>query len=207
MPPAGAPEGFASGHEHTTGSTWTRPQRYGGLTALVETPMWATRRVADPEPHPDPAHAVSVLAARLRKDGVTAAGSLERALPLLDAADGPLRRGVEQTVGAFPDLADDYERLAEHTPAGLTAAHVAALDIAARRLPLRAAGMLLRLLDEQRLDQDPHSGPARLRSRLERRLDAGARDLLGTADARWVPVYDQVELQARTVLAAVDLLP
>jgi len=82
----------------------------------------------------------------------------------------------------------------------------AALDIDARRVPLRAAGMLLRLLDEQHHDDDPAGERGLLRSRLERRLDAGARDLVATADARWVPVYDQVELQARTVLAAVDRL-
>jgi hypothetical protein len=85
-------------------------------------------------------------------------------------------------------------------------AHIAALDIAARRIPLRAAGMLLRLLDEARLDEDPGSEPARLRSRLERRIDAGARDLVVTTDARWVPIPDQIELQARTVLAAADLV-
>jgi len=209
LPPRGEQERFGSEPEAADGSTWSRPHLHGGLTALVEVPMWATRKVADPAPHPDPAHAVTVLGARLRKDGTAAAISLERALPLLRQAGptaGPVMRGIEQAVGAFPGLADEFERLATQSPVPLTMAHIAALDIAARRIPLRAAGMLLRLLDEARLDEDPSSEPARLRSRLERRIDAGARDLIATTDARWVPIPDQIELQARTVLAAAGLV-
>ncbi len=211
-PPAGVQDRFASEPEDVDASTWARPGRYGGQTMLVEVPMWSTRRIADAEPHPDPAHAVSVLAARLRKDGTMAATALERALPLLDrrAAEGqmsgPLLRGIQQAVDIGPGLADDFDDLTHRSPVVLTLAHVAALDIAARRIQLRAAGMLLRLLDEARLDEDPAGAPARLRARLERRLDAGARDLVASMEARWVPVPEQAELQARTVLAAVDLL-
>lgn len=210
LPAAGGQERFASEPEQVGGSTWCRPHRYGGLTALVEVPMWATRRVADPAPHPDPGAALHALAARLRKDGTALTGSLDRALPLIgdpDGATAPLLRGVEQAVGAFAALAADYDALAADSPVPLTVAHLAALDIAARRIPLRAAGMLLRLLDAQPLtDPDPAAEPGRLRSRLERRLDAGARELVMGSDARWVPVYEQVELQARTVLATVDRL-
>lgn len=211
-PPADVPDRFASEPEDVDASTWARPGRYGGLTMLVEVPMWSTRRIADAEPHPDPAHAVSLLAARLRKDGTAAATALERALPLLGRrtaegqVSGPLLRGIQQAVDIVPGLADDFDDLAHRSPVVLTLAHVAALDIAARRIQLRAAGMLLRLLDEARLDEDPNGPPARLRARLERRLDAGARDLIATMEARWVPVPEQAELQARTVLAAVDLL-
>ncbi|SEO36364.1 M14 family zinc carboxypeptidase [Actinacidiphila rubida] len=209
LPPRGEQERFGTEPESADGSTWSRPHRHGGLTVLVEVPMWATRRVADPAPHPDPAQAVVALGARLRKDGAAAATSLERALPLLERArltGSPVLRGVEQAVGAFSGLAGEFEGLATRSPVPLTMAHIAALDIAARRIPLRAAGMLLRLLDEARLDEDPHSEPARLRSRLERRIDAGARDLVASTDARWVPIPDQIELQARTCLAAADLV-
>ncbi|MEV6009847.1 M14 family zinc carboxypeptidase [Streptomyces sp. NPDC051976] len=209
LPPPGTRERFPSEPENAAGSTWGRPHRHGGLTALVEVPMWATRRVADPSPHPDPAHAVAVLATRLRKDGATTSAALDRARPLLSerAANSPLLRGVEQAVGAFQGLADDFDALAVDSPVPLTMAHVAALDIASRRIPLRASGMLLRLLDEDGHGVgDPAGDPGRLRSRLERRLDAGARDLVTALDARWVPVGDQVELQARTVLAAAGLL-
>ena len=198
-------------HVSVRDSTWGRPHRHGGLTALVEVPMWASRRVADPAPHPDPAQAVAALAARLRKDGGATAGTLDRARPYLDLAgagpDGQLLRGIEQATDAYRLLAEDYDGLATGSPVPLTMAHIAALDIAARRVPLLAAGMLLRLLDEQRHgDDDPAAEPGRLHTRLERRLDAGARDLLTSADARWVPVGDQIELQSRTILAAAHRL-
>lgn len=187
------------------------PERF--RTAQVEVPMWATRRVADPTPHPEPAHALAVMAARLRKDGASLGAALDRALPLLGTPGDPsggtalLLGGVREAVAAFVPLADAYDALAEQPPAPLTTAHLADLDLASRRLPLRAAGMLLRLLDARPLtDGDPASEPARLRARLERRVDASARDLLATSDARWVPVYEQVELQARAVLAMVERL-
>jgi hypothetical protein len=210
LPTGGAQERFASEPENAEGSTWSRPHRYGGLTAVVEVPMWASRKVADPAPHPNPSRALNVLAARLRKEGAAAGNALERARPLLaqagTPATSPLLRGVEQAAGAFAGLADDFEALCGQAPCTLTMAHLAALDIAARRIPLRAAGMMLRLLAEACPQDAPDSEGARLRSRLERRLDAGSRDLLTLADAKWVPVADQVELQARTVLAAVDRL-
>jgi hypothetical protein len=206
LPPGGARDRFSSEAERVLGSTWCRPHRHGGLTALIEVPMWATRRIADPAPHPDPVRAVTALAARLRTDGAATAATLERARQLLGgaAAGGPVLRGVEQAASAFAGLAADYESLAAGSPVALTMAHVAALDIAARRIPLRASGMLLRLLDEARLDEGPDGEPARLRARLERRLDAGTRELIVGSDARWVPIPDQAELQARTVLAAVE---
>jgi hypothetical protein len=212
VPPGGLPEGFAGEARRgaggrpvaVEGSGTCRPYAYGGTTVLVEVPMWATRRIADPAPHPDPSQAVAVLAARLRKDGAATVAALERTLTLLGPVDHPLLRGVEEAAGTFSTLADEFDGLAVRAPAPLTMAHLAALDITGRRIPLRACGMLLRLLDESRscLDEDPNGEPARLRSRLERRLDAGARDLIGTMDARWVPVGLQAELQARTVLAA-----
>jgi hypothetical protein len=211
LPGGGAQERFASEPENAEGSTWSRPHRYGGLTAVIEVPMWASRKVTDAAPHPNPAHALTVLAARLRKDGAAADAALERARPLLERAGtpatSPLLRGVEQAAGAFAGLADDFETLCGQAPCTLTMAHLAALDIAGRRIALRAAGMLLRLIDEGCPEHAADSEPARLRSRLERRLDAGSRDLLLLADAKWVPVPDQIELQARTVLAAVDRLP
>ncbi|MYS23360.1 Zinc carboxypeptidase [Streptomyces sp. DvalAA-14] len=204
--PAEGPGRLAGGPAGVEGSTWCRPHRHGGTTAVVEVPMWATRRIADPAPHPDGWHTVAVLAARLRKDGATTAAALERTVALLGRVDEPLLRGAEDAAAAFSGLADDYEALAGHCPGRLTMAHVAALDIAARRVPLRASGMLLRLLDESRAfpADDPNAEPARLRSRLERRVDAGARDLVAALDARWVPVGTQAELQARMVLAAVE---
>jgi hypothetical protein len=178
-------------------------ERHFGPEVRVEVPMWATRRVAYTEPHPDPAYALEVLVARLRTEGATGQQTFEQALELLGGAgEGPLLRAVREAITAWAALADDFDAIGRDAPVPLTMAHVAAFDIAARRVPLRAAGMLLRLLDEARLDEDPNCGPARLRARLERRLDAGAGDLIATMDAGWVRISDQMELQARAVLAA-----
>ena len=83
----------------------------------------------------------------------------------------------------------------------LTAAHLAALDIAARRISLRAMGTLLRLLDGA-------PGPAadRLREVCARRLARWAAELEDGHQPVWVPVPDQVDLQSETVLATFRLL-
>ncbi|SEG88648.1 Zinc carboxypeptidase [Actinacidiphila yanglinensis] len=180
------------------------PVRGGGPELRVEVPMWATRRVAYAEPHPDPEYVLAVLAARLRNEGATGQDTFTQALALLGGScEGPLLRAVRHAVTAWERLAADFDAIGRSAPVPLTMAHVAAFDIAARRAPLRASGMLLRLLDEARLDEDPNSTPARLRARLERRLDAGSGDLIAAMDAAWVPIAEQMELQARTVLAAV----
>jgi hypothetical protein len=190
-------------------------RRPGGPPTLrVEVPMWATGRVAYAEPHPDPAYALGVLVERLRKDGASGQENVGRATDVLCAAGaatepseaGPLLRAALEAATAWVGLADGFEALARRAPDTLTMAHVAALDIAARRAPLRAAGMLLRVLDEARLDEDPDREPARLRARLERRLDAGAGDLIATMDAGSVRISSQMELQARAVWGAVGLL-
>ena len=58
MPEPGERAQFASLPEDVNRSTWIRPHRYGGMTALFEVPMWASRHVADSSPHPDPARAL-----------------------------------------------------------------------------------------------------------------------------------------------------
>ncbi|WP_405585346.1 M14 family zinc carboxypeptidase [Streptomyces sp. NBC_01190] len=206
LPPGGVRRRLTGEPADATGSTWHRPHRHGGTTAVVEVPRWASRRIADPAPHPDPAHAVSVLAAGLRKDGSAVSAALDRTVGLIGRVDDPLLRGAEQAVGEFEGMADDCEALVGPCRVPLTMAHVWALDIAARRLSLHASGMLLRLLDETcgYLEDDPNAEPSRLRARLDRRLDVSARDLISASDARWVPVGAQAELQARTVLAAVE---
>jgi hypothetical protein len=61
------------------------------------------------------------------------------------------------------------------------------LGVAARRIPLRAAAMMRQALG---------GAPA-----LDTLVEAWARELASTFDARWVPVTDQTELQIRTMLA------
>ena len=104
----------------------------------------------------------------------------------------------------------------------LTRAHLTALDIAARRLSLRAAGTLLRLLDglpSHEPGRPPTPGPyaggnaggyashrARVRDRCERQLTRWADELAAGHDLAWIPIADQVDLQSETVLAAYRLL-
>ena len=72
-------------------------------------------------------------------------------------------------------------------------AYVGSVEAFGRRLPLRAAAMLLRVL---RQADDPAAAG------LERLVAAWCAAFAGRFRARWVPVEHQVEHQSRTVLAA-----
>lgn len=267
MPEPGAPTQFASLPEDVNRSTWVRPHRYGGMTALFEVPMWASRKVADSAPHPDPGPALAGLAALLRAQAARAEllladvrEQVARAEHAADAA-GPagvpervaaahpaggrrraaphggdtaaLLRVVEQLTGICPRVADDWENL-HPSPVPLTRAHLTALDIAARRIPLRAAGLLLRVLDGVPgprgagtsgagragasgagagagavgfgQGSGPGAGRARVAAECAAQLARWADELAAGHDLAWVPVPDQVDLQARCVLAAFHLL-
>lgn len=76
---------------------------------------------------------------------------------------------------------------------GAEMAYVAGVDAFGRRLPLRAAAMLLRVLREAGDPAVPY---------LERLVADWCEAFADRFRARWVPPADQVEHQARTVLAA-----
>ncbi|MCL2552723.1 MAG: 3-hydroxyacyl-CoA dehydrogenase [Actinomycetia bacterium] len=214
MPEPGRPMQFPSLPEDVTRSTWVRPHRYGGMTALFEVPMWASRRVADTAPHPDPGRALAALAGLLRRQSERTRALLDDVGALLPAGAGScgpyepglgpwpetLLRLATGLVDICPQVADDWEAL-HPAPVPLTLAHVTALDIAARRISLRATGTLLRLLDGL-----PGEGPARTRAECERLLLRWADELAVGHDLAWVPVPEQVELQSECVLAAFRLL-
>lgn len=171
-------------------STWYHAHRYGGLTAVVEVPMWASDLVDDPAPHPAPAAAIRRLAQRLLRDAREVERVLAEALPRLDGADGPLLRAARWALELIPGLAEDWI----HTPpAGTTMAYVGSVDAFGRRLPLRAAAMLLRVLRESDDRAAPH---------LERLVAAWSEAFGERFRARWVPLNHQVEHQSRTVLLA-----
>ncbi|MYS20797.1 MULTISPECIES: M14 family zinc carboxypeptidase, partial [unclassified Streptomyces] len=77
MPEPGRPAQFESLPEDVNRSTWIRPHTYGGMTALFEVPMWASRKVTDTDPHPDPARALAGLATLLRHQSGRARTLLE----------------------------------------------------------------------------------------------------------------------------------
>jgi hypothetical protein len=171
-------------------STWYHTHRYGGLTAVVEVPMWASDLVDDPAPHPAPVAAMRRLAHRLRQDALDVERVLAEALPRLEDVEDPLLRAAMWALELIPGLAADWT----HTPpVDTTMAYVGSVDAFGRRLPLRAASMLLRVLRAA----DDRAAPG-----LER-LVAGWCDAFAKRfRARWVPLGHQIEHQSRTVLAA-----
>ncbi|MEU9345062.1 M14 family zinc carboxypeptidase [Streptomyces sp. NPDC048278] len=174
-------------------STWYHAHRYGGLTAVVEVPMWASDLVDDPAPHPAPAAAMRRLARRLLRDSREVERVLADALPRLEGLgglDGPLLRAARWALGLIPGLAEDW---IQRPPVDTTMAYVGSVDAFGRRLPLRAASMLLRVLREA----DDRAAP-----RLEELVAAWCEAYGERFRARWVPLERQVEHQSRTVLAA-----
>jgi hypothetical protein len=190
LPAAEAGRAYPSLSDDARHSTWYHAHRYGGLTAVVEVPMWASDLVDDPAPHPAPASAIRRLAHRLQRDALEVRDVYEEVLPRLDDVDGPLLRAVRWGLELVPGLAADLI----HTPSvDGTRAYVGSVDAFARRVPLRAAAMLLRVLRET----DDHAAP-----RLERLVTDWSDVFAARFRARWVPVAHQVEHQSRTVVAA-----
>ncbi|MER7495575.1 M14 family zinc carboxypeptidase [Streptomyces pharetrae] len=189
MPAPGA-VAYPSMPDDARHSTWYHAHRYGGLTAVVEVPMWASDLVDDPAPHPAPAAAIRRLADRLLRDAREVEEVLAESQPRLDGLDGPLLRAARWALELVPGLAADWI----HTPpADHTRAYVGSVDAFARRLPLRAAAMLLRVLREA----DDRAVP-----RLEQLVTIWSETFADRFRARWVPLEHQVEHQSRTVVAA-----
>ncbi|CAL9548197.1 M14 family zinc carboxypeptidase [Streptomyces sp. enrichment culture] len=203
LPPPEATARLAAGSENIRRSTWCAPARHGGVTAIVEVPMWATDLADDLSPHPQAAHTLRELSALVRDGGsrVTAAYDKARAF-LPSAEDSALIRVLDWMADDLYDLvAASWEPLARRsaTPPRLTTAHLGALDVVARRQPLRAAGLLLRLLSTA----DDPAAPT-LHRELNELFTTWSEDFERTLRLRWVPVRHQVAHQARTVVAAAE---
>ncbi|MFI1163549.1 M14 family zinc carboxypeptidase [Streptomyces sp. NPDC020801] len=189
MPAADAGTAYPSMPDDARHSTWYHAHRYGGLTAVVEVPMWASDLVDDPAPHPAPAAAIRRLAQRLLRDAREVELVLADALPRLHGVEGPLLRAAKWGLSLVPGLAADWI----HTPpADTTMAYVGSVDAFGRRLPLRTAAMLLRVLRET----DDRAAPG-----LERLVAAWSDSFAHRFRGRWVPLEHQIEHQSRTVLA------
>ncbi|WP_328751298.1 M14 family zinc carboxypeptidase [Streptomyces sp. NBC_00285] len=189
MPAPGAGAAYPSMPDDARLSTWYHAHRYGGLTAVVEVPMWASDLVDDPAPHPAPAAAMRRLAGRLLQDSRAVDRVLADALPRLEGVEGPLLRAATWSLELVPGLAADWIRT---RPADDTKAYIGSVDAFARRLPLRAAAMLLRVLRET----DDRAAP-----RLEGLVRVWSDAFAERFQARWVPLEHQIEHQARTVVA------
>ncbi|MPY62643.1 M14 family zinc carboxypeptidase [Streptomyces spongiae] len=190
MPDAGSDAAYPSLPDDARHSTWYHAHRHGGLTAVVEVPMWASDLVDDPSPHPAPVAALRDLARRLLRDACQVERVLSEALPRLPGPDGPLLRAAKWALDLVPGLAADW---VQGPPPDTSVAYVGSVDAFGRRLPLRAAAMLLRVLREA----DDRAAP-----RLERLVAVWSESFAERFKARWVPLEDQVEHQSRTVVAA-----
>ncbi|MER5992909.1 M14 family zinc carboxypeptidase [Streptomyces viridosporus] len=190
MPAPEAGPAYPSLPDDARHSTWYHAHRYGGLTAVVEVPMWAGAVVDDPAPHPAPAAALQVLADRLLRDAGEVRRVLRDARPRPGDTDDPLLRAAVWGLDLVPGLASDLVRT---PPADGTRAYVGSVDAFARRVPLRAAAMLRRALS----GTDAHAA-----ARLEHLVALWSDAFAVHFRARWVPVEHQVEHQSRTVVAA-----
>ncbi|MFD3721835.1 M14 family zinc carboxypeptidase [Streptomyces sp. NPDC058674] len=198
--PAPGTEAAGTFHpEETRLSTWYHAHRYAGTTAIVEVPMWASDLVGDPAPHPDPRGALRVLAGRLTRDTALVSrvrdGIRPGPPPYGDPDAAALLRAVDWTLALIPRIALDWT--GEGAPAEASAAYVASIDAFGRRLSLRAAAMLLRVLRARGDEAAPG---------LDRLVTGWCEEFAARFQARWVPVATQVEHQSRTVLATYERL-
>ncbi|MFH7593970.1 M14 family zinc carboxypeptidase [Streptomyces racemochromogenes] len=184
MPRAGS---MGSHSEDARLSTWCHR---GTTTAIVEVPMWASRLVDDPAPHPDPRGALRMLAGRLGADAARVA-ELREGVGAADPDAAALLRAVDWTLRLIPQVAAGWT--AAGKPPGTTAAALASLDAFGRRLPLRAAAMLWRVVRAQGHPAAPG---------LDRLVTGWCEEFSARFRARPVPVATQVEHQSRTALAA-----
>ncbi|MFJ5172231.1 M14 family zinc carboxypeptidase [Streptomyces griseoviridis] len=213
LPPPELTDRLAAGSENIARSTWCAPPRYGGVTAIIEVPLWTTDMADDLAAHPNRAAAVRDLSARVLDGGRQVTAILDKARAFLPRPeDSPRRRVLEWMADGLYDLvAESWQPLATDAshphlhphphphPHPLTTAQICALDIVARRQPLRAAGLLHHLLKST-------TAPAAvgLRDDLDELLTAWSTDFRRSLRLRRVPVHNQVEHQLSTVLTATE---
>ncbi|MFE1441239.1 M14 family zinc carboxypeptidase [Streptomyces sp. NPDC058739] len=190
MPTVESGVAYPSMPDDARNSTWYHAHRYGGLTAVVEVPMWASDLVDDVAPHPAPAAALRVLAEGLVRDALEVERVLCEALPRLEGVDSPLLRAGRWVLELVPGLAADWINT---PPADVSMAYIGSVEAFARRLPLRSAAMLLRVLRAT----DDRAAPL-----LERLVVDWSEAFAERFHARWVPLEHQIEHQSRTVVAA-----
>ncbi|MGC0312823.1 hypothetical protein QBC98_001295 [Kitasatospora acidiphila] len=184
-------------------TTWHAPNRYGGVTAIVEVPLWPTERVAAAEPVADPAPSLLAAAEQLRQRGRLIEEFHATAAALLGDGDWPLLRAVAGMLPVFRPLADEWDpRVAQPGAPPLppmTGARLAGIEVWAHCVPLRAVAMLHRALAPVR---DEAADP---RGRLAGLVEAWCAEYQDCLRGSWLPVTRQVEQQVRIVQAAVRL--
>jgi len=157
--------------------------------------MWACDRSADTTPHPDPDHALRAAGAALRRDLPVVGRVLRRIAPQLLTPDSPMLRTVRELVTLGPRLSAEWDPAVRPSGAvplpAMTTARVTSIEVYAQRIPLRAAAMLRRIAGVPSVT---------------RLVDDWCEAYERAYRPRWVPVADQVEQQARSVLAVYEEL-
>lgn len=191
--------------EAAVDSTWFHPQRHGTVTAVVEAPMWGVNAVEDGSAPADPDARLRAVSHTLRADTRLLERLLERLRPHL--ADAPetvrLLAPVDDYLLICPGLADAWDPDTDDGTARrlpqLNTGHLVALALSGRRLALRTAGLLHRLVLASGRD------PAGVLPDLDRLIDIWCTEYRDGFQARWVPVSRQAEYQARVVLSTCEL--
>ncbi|WP_329061752.1 M14 family zinc carboxypeptidase [Streptomyces sp. NBC_01429] len=213
MPRPRETDQFASLPAATATSTWAHPHRYGTVTAIIESPMWAADAVADTSRHPDPYAALETISRTLAAETRYLSGLLERVRPGLPDSAAPLLTPVAEFLAVSADLAGEWSPDVALGASGalppMNRARVMALRIAARRLMMRSAGLLHQMLDDGGEGARGHrlvrGAAPEVRAELQRFLTEGCEAFEADCRVRWIPVSDQVEHQFRVVLAAAEL--
>ena len=191
MPDPRVPDTFEALPEYAVvRSTWYRPHRYGGTTAIIEAPMWAADQVADATSDPRPSDTIAAAAQTLRFRGHQVADVARQISP--DLRDGPALRAARECLRWSAALPDEWERITPLDTSSMSVGRGTSLAISARRLPLRAAGMLLQSIDANSYHQ----------ATLERLISQWCTELTATFRPRWIPLQRQTALQTSTLLAA-----
>ncbi|MFG1810677.1 M14 family zinc carboxypeptidase [Streptomyces sp. NPDC049040] len=202
MPPAAGGR-RADGNSGPRGTTWLAPHGYGGATAIVEVPIWASDRLGDRSPVHDPREQLIAFAEQMRSRRRRIAALLDDALPHLPSHDSPFLRSLRTQLAALRQLPEEWDpRVAEARLIGagrMTRAKLAGMEVWAHRLPVRAVALLRRALE-----------PAgRAAAPVKAGIDEALHDWCAGYQQRfrpaWVHVARQAEHQANTVQAAVAL--
>ncbi|WP_282700475.1 M14 family zinc carboxypeptidase [Streptomyces sp. CC219B] len=205
IPPPRRGDLVAAITEAAVQSTWFHPYRHGTVTAVVEAPMWGVAAVEDGTAPADGPGVLRAVSRTLRHDHLLLERLLARIRPHLPATGEAERllAPVDDYLLVAPGLADAWDPdvvTADPQPLPpLSTAHLATLRIAGRRLALRTAGLLHRLVTGAGRD------PTGVLPELDRIIDLWCADYREGCRASWIPVARQVEYQSRVVRAAFEL--
>ncbi|MFD2684004.1 M14 family zinc carboxypeptidase [Streptomyces phyllanthi] len=199
--PEPADERDASGF--TSETTWTYPMRHGTVTAVVEAPMWAVDSVADPRRTAGAEEHIARVSRTLLERSERVEAALGRGGGPVAAELLPYDTAARELLGVGPGVADTWKSYLADDLGGVglatTVGNSVSLDLAARRIPLRAAAMLRQALG------DPPADPVAAGA-LDALVGEWCRELETCFGARWLPVRRQTALHGQAMLRLARML-